>query len=196
MNVLFLALGASRRPAVVAECAQVVADGGTACVLVGTVKPWLRAELDEQVELIDAADVWRGHLPMKIEYLVLYRGPRFLMYRVIGRGPLRRPVRRAARAYERHVADVLHQRVYLPVYLRLYAGVRDRLILERVRREKRFDWVVVGDPASMPDAVRLLDSLERAAYRPGVSYSIDHVPPARRAGTVIDDRELSRGIRR
>ncbi len=175
MNVLFLALGASRKRAVVEECKQVVAGGGTAAVVVDSPAPWQRAGLPAGVALIDAAELQRTRLPMRIEHLVVYRGPRFVLHRV-----LRRRAERAVGAYEKKVADRFHSRVILQVYNRLWGEARGPLVAQHLARsEQPYDWIIVTDSPSMPDAVRLLDTLRGPA--PGVAYSIDHVPAA--AGT-------------
>jgi hypothetical protein len=175
MNVLFLALGASRKRAVVEESTQVVADGGTASIMVSARKPWRRSPLLEDVEVIDSAAVWRGHRPMAIEHLLLYRGPRFVLYRILARGPIRRPVRKLARGYERRIADRIHRRLFLPLYLRFYRGVREDLIARKIRDSGPFDWIIVADPSSMPEAQWLLERID-GPDRPGVAYSIDHLP--------------------
>jgi hypothetical protein len=175
MNVLFLAFGASRKRAVVEESTQVVADGGTASILVSAHKPWRRSPLLEEVEVIDSAAVWRGHLPMAIEHLFLYRGPRFFLYRILAHGPIRGPVRKLARGYERLIADRIHNRLFLPLYLRFHQGVREDLITRKIRDSRPFDWIIVADPTSMPEAQWLLERID-GPHRPGVAYSIDHIP--------------------
>jgi len=175
VNVLFLALGASRKRAVVEECKQVVADGGTAAVVVDSAGPWQRAGLPAGVTLIDAAVLQRTRLPIRIEQLVVYRGPRFVLHRV-----LRRKAKRAVGAYEKKVADRFHRRVFMPIYRRFAGEARGQSIAQHIGRSgQRYDWIIVADSPSMPDAVRLLDALRGA--KPGVAYSIDHVPASTNA---------------
>lgn len=179
MNVLFLALGASRKRAVVEECKQVVADGGTAAVVVDSSAPWQRAGLPDDVTLIDAAVLQRTRLPIRIEHLVVYRGPRFVLHRV-----LRRKAKRAVGAYEKKVADRFHRRVFMPVYRRFAGEARGQSVAQHIGRSRqRYDWIIVADSPSMPDAVRLLGALPDApgGAKPGVAYSIDHVPAVPRA---------------
>lgn len=167
MNVLFLALGASRKRAVVEECAQVVADGGTATVVVESLRPWQKAGFAPGVTLVDSAVLQRARLPMRVEHLVVYRAPRAVLRRVAGAG--------AAKAYEKKVADRFHRRVFMPAYRRMRGGVRGQLVAAHIARSPRpFDWMIVADSLSMPDAVQVLNDLG-ADRRPGVAYSIDHV---------------------
>jgi hypothetical protein len=169
VNVLFLALGASRRRAVVEECRQVVADGGTATVVVDSAAPWQRDRLPDGVVLIEAAVLQPARSLMRIEHLVIYRGPRFVLRRV-----LRRRAKRAVGAYQKRVADRFHRRIFLPVYRRLWGKARGHVVARHIARSERpYDWIIVTDSPSMPDAVRLLAELRGA--KPGVAYSIDHV---------------------
>ena len=169
MRVLFLAFGGYRKRAVVEECEQVLADGGTATVLVDVTTSWRRAGLPDGVTVVDAATLRRERLAMRIEDLVVYRGPRFVLRRVA-----RRRSKRVLAAHKK-VADRLHNRVVLPVYRRLSAESRGRLIARRLgRTDERYDWIIVADSPSMPDAAELLDALGDA--QPGVAYSVDYLP--------------------
>jgi hypothetical protein len=169
MNVLFLALGDSRWRAVVEECGQVVADGGTATVVVDSTARRQRAVLPGGVTVIDAAKLERARGAMRIEHLVVYRAPRFLLRRL-----LRSRAEPVVRAY-RKVADRFHRRVFLPVYQPFRGESRAKVITREVSRSPRpYDWIIVADSRSMPDAVRLLDRL--AGGSPGVAFSIDHLP--------------------
>jgi hypothetical protein len=170
VNVLFLALGASRKRAVVDECAKVVADGGTATVMVDAIKQWQRAGFGTGVTVFDAAVLLRARLPMRIERLVVYRGPRFVLNKAPGRWG-----RRAAGAYQEKVADRFHRRVFMPAYARLRGKPRGQLVAEHITRSPRpFDWIVVTDPVSMPVAVQVLDHLG-TDRRVGLAYSVDHL---------------------
>jgi hypothetical protein len=49
------------------------------------------------------------------------------------------------------------------------------LIAQHLTRSARpFDWVIVSDSVSMPEAVRMLDHL-RPETRVGLAYSVDHL---------------------
>jgi hypothetical protein len=170
VNILFLALGASRKRAVVEECAKVVADGGTATVLVESTRQWQRAGFGDGVTLIDSAVLLRDRLPLRIERLVVYRGPRFVLTKGFGRWG-----RRAAGAYKKKVADRFHRRVFMPAYRRLSGDTRAPLVARHIVGSPRpFDWIVVADPLSMPEAVRVLGDLG-TGNRIGLAYSVDHI---------------------
>jgi hypothetical protein len=170
VNVLFLALGASRKRAVVEECRQVVADGGTATVIVDSAASWQR--LPDGVALIDAAVLQPVRLLMRVEQLVMYRGPRFVLHRV-----LRHRAKRVVGAYQKRVADRFHRRIFLPISRRQWGDARGQVVARHIARsEPPYDWIIVADSPSMPDAVRLLAELRDA--KPGVAYSIDHVAAA------------------
>jgi hypothetical protein len=169
VNVLFLALGASRWRAVVEECGQIVGDGGTATVVFDSTPSRQRARLPDGVTPIDVAKLERARGPMRVEHLLVYRGPRFVLRRL-----LRSRAEPVVRAH-RKVADRFHRRIFLPVYRPFQGESRARLIAREVSRNPRpYDWIIVADSRSMPDAVRLLDGL--GSGRPGVAYSIDHLP--------------------
>lgn len=175
MNVLFLALGATRRRAVVEESARVTADGGTAVVIVEQASAWRKETFAPGVEVVDLATVAR-HAPVRIEQLLLYRAPGFLLRRVLGRGPLRAPVHRAAGAYQRRIADRIHRRLFLPLYRRVWGDVRTRVLDREVSRRAPFRSVVVADPLSMPDVVRMFRTEQTGGgAAPKLCYSIDHV---------------------
>jgi hypothetical protein len=173
MRVLFLALGATRRLAVTEESARVAAAGGWAVVLVDQAKPW-RDGFAHGVHVIEAAQVESGHRPRVIEKALLFRAPKRL-FRLVGRGRLAPSARRAARAYERRIANPLHRRVFLPAYRRLWRRARPRLIHHHLPAGASFDLLVVGDPASMPTAVGILDRY-RAGGRlpPEVAFGLDY----------------------
>jgi hypothetical protein len=169
VNVLFLALGAGRRRAVVEESAKVVADGGTATVVIATAHRWT-AEIAPGVTVLDSSVLHRAQLPWRIERLVVYRGPRFVLKRALGRRG-----KAAARAYEKKVADRFHRRVFLPLHKRLRRDVRGQLIAQHIARSPRpYEWIVVTDSRSMPDAVEVLNNL-RADTRIGLVWSADHI---------------------
>lgn len=176
MRVVFLALGATRRRAVIEESAQVLADGGTAVVLVDTMAPWRRETFAPGVEVVEVAEIERQHhLPRTLEALFLYRVPIGLLYRVFGYGPLRELVHRVARVYKRRFANRVHRRIFLPVYRRLWSEVRAQLVHRHVLGATPFDILVVADPVSLPDAVRLLTYYtDPGTAVPRVAYSLDH----------------------
>ena len=170
MNVLFLALGAGRRRAVTEESAKVVADGGTATVLVAAAKQWKPGDFAPGVTVIDSSVLHRDQLPWRIERLVVYRGPRFVLKRAFGRRG-----KAAVRAYEKKVADRFHRRVFLPVQKKLGGPSRSRLIAQHIKRSARpYEWIVITDSRSMPEAAEALDTLG-AGTRIGLVWSADHI---------------------
>ncbi|MFE9201841.1 hypothetical protein [Micromonospora sp. NPDC007230] len=177
MRTLFLALGATRRRAVVAESGQVVAEGGEAVVLINSAASWRRETFPDGVQVVEVAQLEQQQPVRRAETLLLYRAPRFLLHRVVGRGRLRPRARRASKAYERRIADRVHRRLFLPAYGRLFKQARSRVVAREVRRQAPFDVLVVTDALSMPMAVDLLDRWAAdgaAGTAPTVAYSIDH----------------------
>ncbi|MFC6021547.1 hypothetical protein ACFP2T_35935 [Plantactinospora solaniradicis] len=174
MHVLFLALGATRRRAVIEESAQVVADGGRAVVLVAATRPWSRERFHPEVEVVDLTRLETRGPIRKVERALLFSGPG-LVFRAAGRGPMKTFVRRAGGAYERRIASPVHRALMFrkgddPAELRL------RLIRRQVLAGRPpFDLFVVSDPASMPPAARLLaepDGTDSPA--PRVAYRYDY----------------------
>ncbi|WP_155368907.1 hypothetical protein [Catellatospora vulcania] len=152
MRVLFLALGATRRRAVVEESARVVAAGGDAVVLLGSAQPWAREDLDPRVRLVDLGELTAHTRPVRWAQALLVRLPRRAA-RLAGRGRLREPMGRAWRAYERGVAQPVHRRLVAPASVRWWRGP---VLRREVAARGPFDLIVVADPLSMPDAARLL----------------------------------------
>ncbi|MER5455137.1 hypothetical protein ABT008_10150 [Micromonospora sp. NPDC002389] len=176
MRVLFLALGATRRRAVVAESAQVVAEGGSAVVLVESAARWKRVTFADGVDVVAMSKLEQRRPVRRAEKFLLYKGPRFLLNRVIGRGRLQPRARRASKAYERRIADRVHRRIFLPAYGRFFKQDPSKLVERHLVESEPFDLLVVTDALSMPMAVDLL-ALPGTAGRvaPSVAYSIDYV---------------------
>ncbi|WP_406000899.1 hypothetical protein [Streptomyces sp. NBC_00829] len=173
MQVLFLALGASRKRAVVEESAEIVARGGRAVVLVGAHKTWLDQGFEPGVELVTADELQARHLPLRLERLVLYRVPR-LVVRVTGRGPLAAKAKRALKAYERRVAARVHRRVFMPLHRRVWPKFADRMVWSHFAPRKGPDLLVVADALSVPRAVQLTEAWESEGLAvPRVCYGID-----------------------
>jgi hypothetical protein len=173
MQVLFLALGASRKRAVVEESAEVVARGGRAVVLVRQRKPWLDQTFAPGVELVTADELQERHLPRRVERLVLYRVPR-LMVRVAGRGRLSSKAKRALKAYERRVAARIHRRVFVPLHRRMWPKISDRMAWRHFAPRKGPELLVVADALSVLRAVQLVEAWESDGLAvPRVCYGID-----------------------
>lgn len=169
MNVLFLALGASRKAAVSAEAERVMAAGGTATVLIGKPSGWARHPLPGGVETIELAALERGYRPRWVR-LWLYRVPRLLL-RICLPGPLGRWRDRFDNAYRRRLAKPVDRRLARryrrdPVRVRRLAFERDVLLGRSV------GLVVVGDAQSMATASELADVF--AATGAQLAYTVDH----------------------
>ncbi|MFC1416589.1 hypothetical protein [Streptacidiphilus cavernicola] len=181
MQVLFLALGASRRRAVLEESAAVAASGGRAVVLVGQRKPWSAQEFAPGVEVLTADELEGRHLPRRWERRVLHRAPRSLA-KALGRATgQRRRFDRVLASYERGVAGRLHRRVFLPFHRRVWPDAAAAMAKNCFSGPDGPDLLVVADALSVTHALRLLDGWEKAgAAVPGVSYSIDtaDTPPS------------------
>ena len=104
MHVLFLSVGGTRRRAVVEESAQVLADGGTATVVVDRAAPWSKETFATGVTVVELAGLEQRRPALRFEQAVLYKAPRKVL-RTVGRGPLRRFAKRAEKAYERRIAS-------------------------------------------------------------------------------------------
>lgn len=170
MNVLFLALGAGRRRAVQEESAKVVAEGGTATVVVAMAKQWQADSFVPGVTVLDSSVLHRDELLWRLERLVVYRGPEFVLRRAFGRRG-----GSAVKAYRRKVADRFHKRAFLPVHSRLSKGGRSRLIAQHMTRSARpYEWIVVTDSRSMPEAVEVLNELG-TKNQVGLVWSADHI---------------------
>ncbi len=184
--MLFVALGATRRVDAVAESAQVVAAGGRAVVLVDRATTWRTAAFAPGVRVVALAKLRRDHPPWKAQDLLLFRGPRAL-FRAVGRGRLRDLSQRAARAYERRIAGLVHRRLFLPAYERIWRDVRRSLVERHVMRGTHYDVVVVCDPTSMPLVARLIAAAGRPA-RPAVRFRLDPTEFAPAAGAPREGR--------
>jgi hypothetical protein len=118
-----------------------------------------------------------GHLPRSVEMLLLFRGPRFL-FRMIGRGRLRRWASRAAKAYERRIAVPLHRRVLMPIYYRVWPRKRQQLIERHVLTGVPIDLLVVCDPLSIPEGAALVGRCTAHDRTPTpVVFGLDYATP-------------------
>lgn len=176
MRVLFLAVGATRRRAVTAEIAEVLAAGGEAVLVVDSRRPWRGEHLDPRVRVVDLA-AEEGRRPVFVAERRALLGAPLAVLRLAGRGPLRR-AGRAGEAYQRRLAAAVHSRVTVPAYRRIRPQARRRLIERVAGPLDAFDLVVVADPMSLPEADRLRTSGRRDGGAPVLCYSIDQVGPA------------------
>jgi hypothetical protein len=175
MQVLFLALGASRQRAVVEESAAVVAVGNRAVVLVSKKKSWDGHAFASGVELVTAEELTARHFSRRLERLVLYRVP-YLVVCVVGRGLLGSRAQRAYKAYERKIAGRFHRRVFMPLHRKLWPKLTDQMVRRHFTKatSSRDLLVVVTDPLSVPRALRLTRYwASKGLTPPRVSYSID-----------------------
>jgi hypothetical protein len=169
VNVLFVALGASRRASVVRQAAQVVADGGSAAVLVHKTSAWEKDPLPDGVDAVVLAELEQGYRPAAVR-TVLYRIPRLLL-RVCLPGRLRGLGKRIDAAYRRRVARPVDRRL-ARLYRRDAAAVRRRAVRRELLRGRSIDLVVVGDPQSLVTVSELADTVAGAGA--SLSYSVAH----------------------
>ncbi|WBB81627.1 hypothetical protein O7606_09815 [Micromonospora sp. WMMD882] len=175
MQVLFLALGANRRRAVIEESTRAVDDGGNAVVLVGQLKTWHRDPFDSRVEVVEVSRLEQQHPPRAVERVLLFKGPGAL-FKVVGRGPLKQWATSTRKTYERRIAAPAHRALILPSDRRTWGQLRQRLIHRHVLADRPpFDLLVVSDPESMITAAALLAGCANSSLpTPRVSYSYDH----------------------
>lgn len=138
MQVLFLALGASRKRAVLDESAELRASGAQVIVVVDKKKSWLSQEFAPGVVVTTLKELEARHLPRRMEHALLYRVPRATV-RAVGRGPLRGRARRGLKAYERGLAAKLHRKVFVPAHRRLWPDAQARMVLAPFAA--RGDWI-------------------------------------------------------
>ncbi|GAA4389024.1 hypothetical protein GCM10023088_63120 [Actinomadura verrucosospora] len=169
MNVLFVALGASRRPAVVREAAQVLADGGSAVVLVRKASTWAKDPLPDGVDAVELSALERRYRPAAVR-IPLYRIPALLL-RVCFPGPLRGLGKRIDSAYRRRVARPVDRRL-ARLYRRDADAVRRRTVDRELLRGRSIDLVVIADPQSLVTVSELADTITGAGAT--LSYSVAH----------------------
>ncbi|MFG2084670.1 MULTISPECIES: hypothetical protein [unclassified Spirillospora] len=170
MNVVFLALGATRRTAVVAESGRVVAGGGTATVLLDRPSSWEKDPLPDGVVVVELPVLEQSYRPAAVS-LLLFRIPR-LLFRVCARGPLREWGERLDRAFRRRVARPV-DRGLARIYRRDPAVVRTRAVRRAVLAGGSPDLVVVADPQSLTPAAELV------AKGPGRRLDVAFYAPAK-----------------
>ena len=171
MDVLFIALGANRRAAVVEDSRRLVAAGGRPVVLVSQPGPWEDETFTPGVGVVPLSTLGGPHWPMRAEQLVLFRGPSFVLRRLAGRGTKRAD--RVVAAYRRRFANRVHRRIFLPAYGRVWRGNEDRELATFLRVRGPFEAIVVADAHSFPMAQRVLARLGGAA--PKVAFRIDQL---------------------
>jgi hypothetical protein len=169
VNVVFLALGATRRSAVVTESARIVADGGTATVLIDQRPAWAKDRFPDGVEVVELPVLEERYRPAAVA-LLLFRVPRML-FRVCAPGPLRGLGDRLGKAYRRRVARPADRRL-ARIYRRDAGTVRRRAFRQAVLRDRSPDLIVVADPQSLAPAAEL------AATGPGRRVELAFYTPA------------------
>ncbi|RFS86058.1 hypothetical protein D0T12_05350 [Actinomadura spongiicola] len=179
MNVLFMALGASRRPAVLRESAQVAADGGHSVVLVQKASAWAKESLPDGVDMVELAELERRYGPAAPRFL-LYRIPRLLL-RVCLPGPLRGARDRVYAGYRRRVARPIERRL-VRLLRREPAAVRARAVDRELLRGRSIDLVVVADPQSFVTAAELADLVAGAGARLAYSIAPERTPTSNARG--------------
>ena len=186
MRVLFIALGANRRAAVVADSRQLAEAAGQPVVLVSQPGPWEDETFAPGVAVVPLSALAGRHWPMRAEQLLLFRGPSFVLRRVAGRGTARAD--RVVAAYRRRFANRVHRRVFLPAYGRVWRRGEDRELATFLRERGPFEAIVVADAHSFPMAQRVLARLGGAA--PRVAFRIDQLlSPARVTQSTTADHE-------
>ncbi|MFD9607241.1 hypothetical protein ACIODT_00895 [Streptomyces sp. NPDC088251] len=177
MQVLFLALGASRKRAVLDESAEAASNGAQVIVVVDKKKSWSGVQFAPGVTVATFKELEARHLPRRVEHAVLYRAPRATV-RAIGQGPLRSRSRRALKMYERRVAGRVHRRVFVPLHRRLWPDARARMVSAAFAARGGLDLLVVSDALSVPRAVELMEAWAVRGPLPRVCYGLDYdVPP-------------------
>ncbi|MGH3241778.1 MAG: hypothetical protein ACRDNL_15505 [Spirillospora sp.] len=162
MNVLFLAVGGSRRPAVIAEAEHAIAHGDTVTLLVGkAAAKWRKGPLPKGVDVVELSQLDFGYRPAVVR-LLLNRVPLFLL-RVCTPGPLRGVGKRARSAYVRRVDRPVDRRLGR-LYRRDPAEVRRRVVGDLLD-DRSVDVVIVGDPGSMVIASELRDVIAGSGAR-------------------------------
>ncbi|WP_205718104.1 hypothetical protein, partial [Actinomadura soli] len=156
VNVLFLALDGSRRPAVIAEAEHALAHGDSVTLLVGGAAKWRKVPLPQGADLVELSQLERGHRPAVVR-LLLTSAPLFLL-RVCLPGPLRRLSKRLRSAYVRRIERPVDRRL-ARLYRRDPARVRERVIVRDLLQGRSIGLVIVGDPGSMVVASELRDAI-------------------------------------
>lgn len=172
MNVLFVALGATRKPAIIRQSAQVLAGGGNAAVLIGKPSAWTREPLPDGVDAFELHALERRYRPAAVRIL-LYGIP-LLLLRMCFPGPFRGIRKRIDAGYRRRVARPVNRRL-ARFYRRDPAAVRRRAVDRELLRGRSIDLVVVGDPQSLVIVSELADVITAAGAR--MAYYIAHGQP-------------------
>ncbi|MBP0458460.1 hypothetical protein [Streptomyces montanisoli] len=177
MQVLFLALGASRKRAVLAESADLAAAGAQVVVLVHQKKSWNLKAFAPGVAVHSAAELEARHLARRVERAVLYRAPGSAA-RALDRGPLKSAARRSHRAYKRRVAGPVHRRVFMPLHRRLWPTAPARMVRSPFGAGGVPELLVVSDALSVQRAVSLVEAWAADGLPvPRICYGIDYDAP-------------------
>jgi len=168
VKVVFLALGATRRPMVISESARVVAEGGTATILIERRSSWADDSFPGGVEIVELRELVRRYRPDAVTRWLFRFPERF--FRACAPGPLRRGGDRLYRAFRWRVARPLDKRLARR-YRSDAAAVRRKALRQAVLSGARPDLVVVADAASMAPAAALASkgpgrALDLAFYGP------------------------------
>jgi hypothetical protein len=142
VKVVFLALGVTRRAAVVAEAARVVDAGGAVTVLLSERGLWASAPLPGGVEVFEVPELERKYRPNAVT-LLLYSVPSRLL------------ADRLWKAFRWRIALPLDRRLARN-YRRDAGEVRRKAILQAVLKDGSPDLIVVADAQSLEPAAELV----------------------------------------
>ncbi|MEU1214757.1 hypothetical protein ACFYSH_22290 [Streptomyces sp. NPDC005791] len=189
MQVLFLALGGSRKRAVLDESAEAVSNGAHVLVVVDKKKSWQNVQFAPGVAVTTLAALEARHLPRRMEHAVLYRAPRATV-RAVGRGPLHGRARRALKTYERRVAARLHRKVFMPLHRRVWPDAKARMVRAPFEARGGLDLLVVSDALSVPRAAQLMEAWTAEGTAPRVCYGLDYdIPPNAQRSLIASDKD-------
>lgn len=179
VNVLFMALGGTRRRAVEKEAVSIAERGGEVTILIATPWAWPVRNFPAGTRVVALKQLERGL--WQLEALLFSAGPGFL-YRKIYHGKLRRFFPKGAfQRFMLRVTRGLSQWEATRIYNRRFKTVgysSGRLPQAgpnwRPLDGRSFDLLVVADALSMPAAVDFLAHASERGGKPQVVFSADH----------------------
>ena len=169
--IVFLAVGANRRRAVIDDVARALAQGLAPVVVVNTIEAWRDDPLPDGARVVELATVELRHRPRRWMHTALFGVP------AGGMRKLGRAGQRTAATYERRVAGPLQRRMLLPMYKRIWPDKAATLLTEQVLGEVP-QAVIATDPMSVALAAAMIRTIRDSRSMPRVAFGFDYADEA------------------
>jgi hypothetical protein len=169
--IVFLAVGANRRRAVIDDVSRALAQSLAPVVVVNTIEAWRDDPIPNGARVVELAEVELRHRPRRWMHTALFGVP------MAGMRRLGRAGQRTAAAYDRKIAGPFQRRMLMPLYKRIWPDKAARLLTEQVLGEVP-QAVIATDPVSVAFAAAMIRTIRDSRSMPRVAFGFDYADEA------------------